>query len=89
MNWIDAITIESNKKIREAGKHVVVIPAQNVSAPIDTFDVFDGNTCQFIATNVSEKTASEFALIWNGLIDNGESVENISRINLGWLTGVK
>jgi hypothetical protein len=89
MNWIDAINIETNEKIREAGKHVVVVPAQNSSAPIDTYDVFDGNTFQFVATAVSEKTAKDFAVIWNSLIDDGESVENIRRINLGWLTGVK
>jgi hypothetical protein len=89
MNWINEITIANNEKILNAGKHVVIIPAQHDSAPIDTYDVFDGSACRFIATGISEKTAKEFATIWNGLVDDGESVENIRRINLSWLTGVK
>ena len=87
MNWMNEIDSEIAIKIREAGNHVIVVPAQNSSAPIDSFDVFNGVTKEYIAVDVSEKSAQELATIWNGLLDGGEKVDTIRKINLSWLTG--
>lgn len=87
-NWIEDIKNANNEKIRNAGQHMVIIPALNNAAPLDTFDVFDGGSCKFVARSIPEKTAQEFTTIWNGLIDNGESVENIRKYPLNWLIGV-
>lgn len=87
-NWIEDIKNANNEKIRNAGKHMVIVPALNSTAPLDTYDVFDGASCKFIATSIPEKTAQEFATIWNGLVDNGESVETIRKYPLIWLIGV-
>lgn len=89
MNWMNEIDSEIAIKIREAGNHVIVVPAQNSSAPIDTFDVYNGATNEFIAIDVPEQTAHELSAIWNGLLDNGEQVSNIRKINLAWLTGAQ
>ena len=77
------------EKIREAGNHVILVPAQNENAPIDTVDVFDGKTGTFIVSEIPEEPAREFAVIWNGLVDSGESTETIRTFNLEWLSGVK
>ena len=88
-NWIEDLNIENTEKIRMAGKNIIVVPARNDSAPIDTFDVFDGDSHEYIATDVPEKAATEFAVIWNSLLADGESVENIRKFNIDLLTGVK
>jgi hypothetical protein len=88
MNWINELNDELAEKIRNAGNHIIIVPAQKNTVSLDTFDVFDGNSHEFIAVDVPEKSAQEFAIIWNELVDNGESVENIRKINLEWLTGV-
>ena len=88
MKWYTEIDHELAEKIRSAGNHVIVVPAQTDAAPLDTFDVFDGNSNEYVAVNISEKAAQEFATMWNSLIDSGETVENIRRMNLAWLVGV-
>jgi hypothetical protein len=89
MSWMNEIDSKIAEQIREAGNRVIVVPAQSISAPIDTYDVYNGATKTFIATDVSEQTANEFASMWNGLIDQGEQVDTIRKINIEYLTGVK
>lgn len=79
---------EVDEKIRIAGHHVIVMPAHNDSAPIDSFDVFDYSTDQFLVTDAPEKPTREFAVIWNGLLDEGEPTEKIRKINIEWLVGL-
>ena len=88
MNWNEAEILNQNEKILNAGNHVVMIPSQETDAPLDTMDLFDGNTNTFIAVAVPEKSARDFTDIWNGLVDSGEPVEAVRHINLAWLTGV-
>lgn len=85
MNWIDESQVEQTTKIREAGNRVIVVASQNGNAP-DTFDIFDGTTQQFVVRQVTEKSALEFAQIWNSLIENGEDPSFLRSINLVWLT---
>ena len=88
MNWIDTDKYENIERLRDAGNHLVVIPSQHSDAPLDTVDVFDGSCGEFIVTAVPEKLVRELVVIWNGLVDSGESVESLRTINLSWLTGV-
>lgn len=88
MNWVEVEKYENEQKIRMAGNHLVLVPARNEDAPLDTVDVFDGERGEFIATQVPEKPAREFVVIWNELLDSGESIEKIRTINLEWLTGI-
>jgi hypothetical protein len=84
--WFDdAIT----EKLREAGNHVILVPARNPNAPIDTVDVFDGVTGKFIAADVPEGDARNFAIVWNNLVDSGENNETFKQVNLSWLIGTK
>jgi hypothetical protein len=87
MNWIMEAENKNIEQINNAGFHLVAIPAQNTSAPIDTFDIFNGKTRTFIAFNVPEKVAVEFVTMWNELIDTGNQ-DSIKHVNLAWLTGV-
>lgn len=87
MNWIMEANNKTAEQLNNAGIHLVAIPAQNTSAPIDTFDIFDGSTHQFIATDIPEKSANDFVTMWNGLVDNGER-DSIRHINLAWLVGM-
>ena len=84
--WFDDVVAE---KLREAGNHVILVPAQNSQAFIDTVDVYDGITGQFIAADVPEKAARNFATIWNKLVDAGENTETAKRVNLEWLIDMK
>lgn len=84
MNEID---FQNAEKIRDAGSRVIIVPAIN-SSVLDTFDVYNGSSKEYIAANVSEKSAQELAAIWNGLLSTGENTDTIRKINLSWLTGV-
>jgi len=84
--WFDEAITE---KLREAGNHVILVPAQNPNALMDTVDVFDGVTGQFIAADVPEDAARNFATVWNKLVDAGENTETAKRVNLEWLTDRK
>lgn len=88
MNWIDELKNQIDAKIQEAGNHVVIVPALGDNAPVDTVDVYDGGAKAFIATHVPEKTATDFAILYNGLVDSGYQPENIRKIDLAWLSGV-
>ena len=88
MNWLEDQNREVTAKIQAAGNHVIVVPAQDPTARIDTYDLFDGSTQSYIATGVPEKAANEFATIWNQLLDNGESVAALRQMPLDWLTSV-
>lgn len=72
-------------KINDAKNHVILLPAQNPIATIDVVDIYDGVTGQFVAADVPEEQAREFAIIWNGLVDIGENTEAAKKINFGWL----
>jgi hypothetical protein len=87
MNWITEAENNTAERIDNAGNHLIAIPAQNTSAPIDTFDIFDGSTHQIIAVNCSEKVANDFITMWNGLIDSNNK-DSIAHVNLAWLAGL-
>lgn len=76
-------------KLKDAGNHVILVPARNPNAPLDTVDVFDGITGSFLAADVPEESAREFMLIWNGLVDRNENTEEMKNINLAWLAASK
>ena len=82
MNWFDEAVTE---KLHEAGNHVIMVPACNPDAPIDTVDLYDGITGKFIAAGVPEEAARKFAKVWNDLQDSGENTESAKHINLEWL----
>lgn len=84
--WFDEAITE---KLREAGNHVILIPARNPVAPIDTVDVYDGVTGTFIAADVPEEAAHNFAVVWNNLVDAGENTESVRKVNLSWLNDLK
>lgn len=75
-----------DEKIQNAGKHVILIPARNPNAPIDTVDIYDGASSEFIAENISEHSAQNFAVIWNNLVDINENTDNVKKINISWLS---
>ena len=80
--WFDD---EIDDKLRGAGNHVILIPARNPNASIDTVDIYDGITGKFIAANVPEKAATTFATVWNKLVDSNENNELIQKFNLEWI----
>jgi len=86
LGWFEQAIAE---KLSTAGNHVILIPARNLDAPLDTVDVYDGVTGQFIAADVPENAAQDFAIIWNELVDRGENTENLRKLNIAWLTDVK
>lgn len=86
IGWFEQAIAE---KISSAGNHVILIPARNPDAPLDTVDVYNGVTGQFIAADVPEESAREFAIIWNDLVDRGENNDSIQKLNMAWLTDVK
>ena len=81
--WFEEIIAD---KIRSAKNHVILVPAQNPNAPLDTVDIFDGVTGQFIAADVPEVPAREFMAIWNNLQDAGDNTDSMKKLNLSWLT---
>jgi len=81
--WFDDVIAE---KIHSANNHVILIPAQNPNAPLDTVDVYDGITGKVLVTDVPESSAQDFAIIWNSFIDDSENNETAKKINLAWLT---
>ena len=82
MKWFEEAVAD---KMRAAKNHVILVPAQNPNAPIDTVDIFDGITGQFIVADVPEEAAREFVIIWNALQDSGDNTENMKKLNLSWL----
>jgi hypothetical protein len=80
--WFEEMVAE---KIHAAKNHVILVPARNPNSPLDTVDVFDGVTGQFIVADVPENPAREFAIIWNNLQDAGDNTENMKKLNLAWL----
>jgi len=82
MNWFETAISE---KIEAAGNHVILIPANSPTAPLDTVDLYDGITGNFIAENIPEDSARAFAIIWNELVDSGENTESIKKLNISWL----
>lgn len=87
MNWADEYKLKIDEQLAHAGNHVIVVPAQDADAPIDTVDVFDGAAHAYIATRVPEKQASNFAAIWNAMIDNGDTTA-LRKIDLAWFSGI-
>jgi hypothetical protein len=81
--WFEEAIAE---KLKEAGNHVILVPAQNPNAPLDTVDIYNGETGQFIAADVPEDPAREFAIIWNELVENGENTEKARKLNFSWLS---
>lgn len=81
--WFDEAVSE---KLHAAGNHVILIPAQNTDAPVDSVDIYDGITGQFIVAGVPEDAAYTFAKVWNDLVDSGENTELAKKINIAWLT---
>ena len=86
MDWNDERKLHIGEQIQSAGNHVVVIPADD-DAPIDTVDIFDGETHTFLATRVPKKAAFNFAILYNGMVDAHISSEEIRKVNLKWLAG--
>ena len=87
MSLYEQMIRDIDAKINEAGRHVVIVPAQNAAAPLDTVDIFDGGTHQFIAHAIPQSSAQEFAVIWNNLVDNGETAGHDQNNLMAWITG--
>jgi hypothetical protein len=84
--WFDDVISD---KLRDAGNHVILVPARNPNVLMNIVDIYDGVTGKFIAANIPEDAARTFATVWNSLVDNKENTETIKHVNLSWLIDMK
>jgi hypothetical protein len=85
MNWVQEVTENFEKAVRDAGDKAVKVPALSATAPIDTYDIWIGADQKFMAHNVEEKYADLIVSIWNGLLESGYKPAQIHQINWPWL----
>jgi hypothetical protein len=84
--WFDDVITD---KLRNAGNHVILVPARNPNVLMNIVDIYDGVTGKFIAANVPEEAAITFATVWNKLVDANENTEITKYVNLSWLNDVQ